>query len=165
MNLTPTDTAKRNATPPLQGRGRGWGLSAERLAELHARAKDMRNNPTEPEMRLWRNLSNGQLAGYKFRRQAVIGFFITDFVCPSVRLIVEVDGDTHDAAKDRMRDDFLAAQGYRVVRVSNDDVMRNMDGVLAVLFQALRETDGPHPNPSPEGEGLNLAHGLEGSEG
>jgi len=72
MDLTPTDTAKRLNTPPLQGRGRGW-------AELNRRARQMRNNPTEPEKRLWRNLSNRQLNGSKFRRQSVIGYFIADF--------------------------------------------------------------------------------------
>ncbi|WP_268920583.1 endonuclease domain-containing protein [Sandaracinobacter neustonicus] len=136
---------------------------------MQSRARDMRNNPTEPEKRLWRNLSNGQLAGHKFRRQAVIGPYIADFVCPSKRLIVEVDGHTHAAGRDAVRDSALAAQGYRVLRVNNDDVMRNMEGVLRVISDALDEqavarADGPHPNPSPEGEGLSRAH-LEGSVG
>jgi len=147
VTLTPTDTAKRLNTPPLQGRGRGWGLSAGRLAELHKRAKEMRNNPTEPEKRLWRNLSNRQLHGHKFRRQSVIGYFIADFACPKTKLIVEVDGDTHDAAKDRIRDDVLAEHGYRVIRVTNQDVMTNMDGVLTYISEALRTDDSPHPNP------------------
>ncbi|HEY0043063.1 MAG TPA: endonuclease domain-containing protein [Allosphingosinicella sp.] len=136
----------------------GWGLSVEQLAELHRRATEMRRNPTEPEKRLWRNLSNGQLGGHKFRRQAVIGWFIADFLCPQRALVVEVDGDTHDQAKDRLRDDLLAQRGYRVVRVANEDVMTNMDGVLQFVLLALNEAplrwDRPHPNPSPEGEGL-----------
>ena len=154
MNLTPTDTAWRTQSPPLQGRGKGWGLSAERLTELQRRARAMRSNPSEPEMRLWRNLSNRQLGGHKFRRQAVIGQFIVDFLCPVGKLVVEVDGDTHEPAADARRDARLSAEGYRVVRVSNLDVMRNIDGTLAVILQALRGADGPHPNPSPEGEGL-----------
>jgi very-short-patch-repair endonuclease len=63
------------------------------------RARQMRNTPTEPEKRLWRHLSNSQL-GYKFRRQSVIGHYIVDFLCPAKALIVEVDGDTHDAEAD-----------------------------------------------------------------
>jgi very-short-patch-repair endonuclease len=118
----------------------------------------MRRNQTEPEKRVWRNLSNAQLRGYKFRRQSVIGCFIADFLCPQRALIVEVDGDTHDEAKDRVRDDILAKRGFRVVRVTNDDVMTNMDGVLQHILIALNETpkrwNSPHPNPSPEGEGL-----------
>jgi very-short-patch-repair endonuclease len=118
----------------------------------------MRRNPTEPEKRLWRNLSGRQLGEYKFRRQSVIGCFIADFLCPQQALIVEVDGDTHDEGKDRLRDDILAGRGYRVVRVTNDDVMTNIDGVLQHLLIVLNETplrwNNPHPNPSPEGEGL-----------
>ena len=153
-SLTPTDQAKRLSTPPLQGRGRGWGLSALEIAELQNRARKMRSNPTEPEKRLWRSLSNGQLEGYKFRRQQMIGWFIADFVCASAKLIVEVDGDTHEEATDRARDNALAKRGYRTLRVTNHDVMSNMDGVLTSISEALRKADSPHPNPSPQGEGL-----------
>jgi very-short-patch-repair endonuclease len=158
VTLTLQDDARRLNTPPLQGRGRGWGLSANAIAELHRRAAEMRRNPTEPEKRLWRRLSNGQLGGHKFRRQQVIGWFIADFVCPQKGLIVEVDGDTHDEMKDRLRDDILATRGYRVLRFTNEDVMGNSDGVLLALQHALAERparwERPHPNPSPEGEGL-----------
>jgi very-short-patch-repair endonuclease len=156
--LTATDDARRLNTPPLQGRGRGWGVSADQLTLLHERAAEMRNNPTEPEKRLWRRLSNGQLGGHKFRRQSVIARFIADFLCPRQKLIVEVDGDTHDEAKDRLRDDLLEGRGYRVMRVTNSDVMTNIDGVLRLIASVLAETAGclatPHPNPSPEGEGI-----------
>jgi len=152
------DKGWRPEAPPLQGRGAGWGVSAAQLRELQARAAAMRRNPTEPEKRLWRHLSNGQLHGHKFRRQSVIGWFIADFLCPQRALIVEVDGDTHDAAKDRVRDEVLAARGYRVVRVTNGDVMNAIAGVLRVIADALETAPGrwnmPHPNPSPEGEGL-----------
>jgi len=152
------DKGWRPEAPPLQGRGLGWGLSNAELKELHRRAAEMRRNPTEPEKRLWRHLSNAQLDGHKFRRQAVIAGFIADFLCPQKALIVEVDGDTHDAAKDSVRDDVLIRRGFRVVRVTNDDVMSNMDGVLPQILLKLDETpprwDKPHPNPSPEGEGL-----------
>ena len=159
--MTPTlDKGSRPEAPPLQGRGLGWGLSQAQLDELHRRAAEMRRNPTEPEKRLWRHLSNSQLGGHKFRRQSVIGWFIADFLCPGKALIVEVDGDTHDAAKDRLRDDVLAGRGYRVLRVTNDDVMTNMDGVLGFVADALETTiarcNRPHPNPSPEGEGLRM---------
>ena len=156
--LTPQDDARRLNSPPLQGRGRGWGLSANAIAELHERAATMRRNPTEPEKRLWRQLGNGQLGGFKFRRQSVVGWFIADFLCPQGALIVEVDGDTHDGAKDRLRDDDLARHGFRVLRVSNLDVMTNIEGVAHVIHAALNTTpprwERPHPNPSPEGEGL-----------
>jgi very-short-patch-repair endonuclease len=152
------DKGWRLEAPPLQGRGLGWGLSVAQLQELNRRASEMRRNPTEPEKRLWRQLSNGQLEGHKFRRQSVIGWYIADFLCSQRALIVEVDGDTHDEGKDRLRDDVLAEHGFRVIRVTNDDVMRNMDGVLQHILLVLNATprrwNKPHPNPSPEGEGL-----------
>ena len=160
------DKGWRREAPPLQGRGKGWGLSVEQLAELNRRATEMRRNPTEPEKRLWRHLSNGQLNGYKFRRQCVIGWSIADFLCSQKALVVEVDGDTHEAATDRQRDDALARRGFRVVRVSNDEVMTNMDGVLTLISEAVAAAperwNKPHPNPSPEGQGLATA-GIEGS--
>ena len=154
--MTPSiDKGWRKEAPPLQGRGLGWGLSVEQLAELHQRAKEMRKNPTEPEKRLWRNLSNSQLDGCKFRRQSVIGFSIADFYCPRKKLIVEVDGDSHDdPAKDARRDADLRRHDLHVVHVTNQDVMTNMDGVLSLISGALCSDDIPHPNPSPEGEGL-----------
>ena len=109
-------------------------------ATLLARAREMRRNPTEPEKRLWRHLSGSQLRGHKFRRQAVIEHYIADFFCPLKKLIVEVDGDTHDVEADFKRDDRLRNQGYRTVRFGNLDVMRNMGGVLLALVAALEET-------------------------
>jgi very-short-patch-repair endonuclease len=109
-------------------------------ATLLARAREMRRNPTEPEKRLWRHLSASHLGGHKFRRQAVIEYYIADFFCPLKMLIVEVDGDTHDVQADFKRDDRLRHKGYRTVRFGNLDVMGNMDGVLTVLLDVLEET-------------------------
>jgi very-short-patch-repair endonuclease len=160
--LRAADYDKRSGSTPSIGRGKDWNIPAE----LHKRAAAMRRNPTEPEKRLWRHLSNRQLDGAKFRRQEVIGWSIADFACPSVRLIVEVDGDTHDdAAKDQRRDAKLAEFGYRVIHVTNADVMHNMEGVLTLLSLALRDAESPHPNPSPEGEGLKEAISFKGSVG
>ena len=143
-------------SPPLQGRGRGWGLSNEQLATLKQRARQMRKNPTEPEKRLWREVSGSRFEDFKFRRQEVIGRCIVDFWCPSAGLAVEVDGDTHsDPDKDARRDAYLKQFGVRVLHVTNPDVMGNMEGVMFVIGEALREAVSPHPNPSPEGEGLS----------
>ena len=145
-------------SPPLQGRGRGWGLSAGRNDEIANHARTMRNQPTAPEARLWSILSRSQLGGYKFRRQAAIGTAIADFLCPQKGLVVDVDGDTHtDPAADAHRTARLAALGYRVVRVTNLDVMGNLEGVqrhLLDILEPMPDRRAPHPNPSPEGEGL-----------
>jgi very-short-patch-repair endonuclease len=129
-----------------------------RLIEL---AKELRREPTEPEKRLWRHLSNRQLGGFKFRRQEVLEPFIVDFFCPSKALIVEVDGETHVTADDADRDAFLARRGFTTIRFTNDDVMTNMDGVLTVILQKLREMsdrwrgapDLPTPTPPLKGRG------------
>ena len=170
------DFAVITNSPPLQGRGRGWGLSAGRNAEIKTHARTMRNQPTASETRLWSALSRSQLGGYKFRRQAAIGTAIADFLCPQKGLIVEVDGDTHALpAADARRTVRLEAQGYRVVRVTNLDVMSNLEGVqlhLLNVLESMCDRRAPHPNPSPEEEGLSGVEGqrllgisLEGSVG
>ena len=125
-------------------------------AELLDRARDMRNNPTEFEKRLWRHLSGTQI-GYKFRRQHVIPPYIVDFFCPGKGLVVEVDGETHVTERDVRRDACLAALGFRTIRVTNDEVRDNMDGVLSSILGALRQMPerwtGPTPTPPLKGRG------------
>ncbi|WP_118857802.1 endonuclease domain-containing protein [Sphingomonas mesophila] len=103
--------------------------------EALGRVRQARHDPTPAERRLWQRLRNRQLQGMKFRRQVWLGPFIADFYCPDARLVVEVDGDSHAArqAYDERRTAWLATQGMQVVRVTNADVMSNIDGVLAYL--------------------------------
>ncbi|MEL7701469.1 DUF559 domain-containing protein [Citromicrobium bathyomarinum] len=127
-----------------------------RDAELTRRARDMRKGMTEPETRLWFELRGGRFLGLKFRRQKVIGRYIADFAANAPKLVIELDGDTHAGQLDydAERTRYLEAQGYRVVRFSNAEVMENMDGVLQRLGEivgVLRHA--PPPTPSPEGEG------------
>jgi very-short-patch-repair endonuclease len=129
---------------------------SEAKAGLRPRARELRNGTTEPEQRLWRHLRNSQLDGFKFRRQVPIPPFVADFLCPLKSLIVEVDGWTHDAEEDRRRDFLLKKSGYTTLRFSNTDVIENVEGVLRSILDTLRALPDrwPHPNPSPEGEGL-----------
>ena len=93
---------------------------------------------TIPEQLLWSMLRRKQLAGLQFAKQVPIGPFIADFVCREKRLIVEVDGDSHaDRAKhDAERTRWLVAEGFQVMRVSNDDVLKNLEGVLVSIVAA-----------------------------
>jgi len=113
----------------------------------------MRREPTEPEKRLWRNLSNSQLGGFKFRRQAAIPPFVVDFFCPAKGLIVEVDGGTHSVANDARREELLAKRGFATIRFTNADVISNMDGVLTTVLRMLGELpdrwSGPSDCPTP----------------
>src|SRR6476646_389913 len=99
------------------------------------------------EAALWRHLSRSQLSGYKFRRQHVIGNCIVDFFCPRKALIVEVDGDTHHAQSDAVRDRINEHRGYRTIRFTNEDVAKNLDGVLEHLLAELARLPDRWPRP------------------
>jgi very-short-patch-repair endonuclease len=109
-------------------------------------ARSMRNVPSAAEHKLWQFLRNRQVSGLKFVRQEPAGPFIADFVCRSCRLVIEVDGPTHDepgaAEYDARRSAFLAGQGYRVLRFSNEQVLGDLGPVLEIIVEA---ANCPHP--------------------
>ena len=117
----------------------------------------MRSGQTDAEHRLWQLLRANRFEGYKFRRQVPLDFYIADFVCFARRLIVELDGGQHaENQRDDRRDAYLRAQGFRVIRVWNNDLFTNEEGVAELILASLRSP--PLPNPSPaRGEGLNGA--------
>ena len=102
-------------------------------------AKRMRTAQTDAEALLWRHFRGKRFSGHKFRRQQPIGPFIADFVCLRCRLIVEADGGQHtDAAEyDEKRTAWLEAQGFRVLRFWNNDVLQRTDNVLDSILNAL----------------------------
>ena len=121
---------------------------------LTAFAKGNRKVMTEPAMRMWLQLRAERFMGVKFRREKVIGDYIADFAANNPKLVVEIDGDTHDIddPHDAPRTRFLETLGYRVVRYSNGDVMQNLEGVLMNLAAVIDEMRPPLPTLSPEGE-------------
>ena len=118
------------------------------------RARRLRRDSTEAEKLLWRSLRE-KLPAYKWRRQMPIGPYIADFACFGERLVIEIDGGQHSVATDAARTAFIQAQGYRIVRFWNDDVMSNIEGVLTVIDNELsspsRALAGAHPFPSGRG--------------
>jgi very-short-patch-repair endonuclease len=110
-----------------------------RDADLIARAKWMRQNPTPAEAHLWNELRAKRFQAAKFRHQNVIGRYIADFACRHPMLIVEVDGDTHGHQEryDARRTAFLESRGYKVLRFTSEDVLANTDGVLWSIGEAL----------------------------
>jgi very-short-patch-repair endonuclease len=96
---------------------------------------------TGPETRLWSRLQARQLQGLKFHRQLGIWPYIVDFYCPEQSLVIEVDGDSHADAdqmlKDQPRDRYFQSLGLRVIRYFNDDMMKNLDGVLEDVAKRL----------------------------
>ena len=122
-------------------------------------AKHLRHRMTDSGNKLWRHLRAHRLNGKKFRRQQPIGPYVVDFVHFGARLIVEADGGQHnDAPHDERRDAWLRAQGFKVLRFWNNEIMGNLDGVLVTVMAALNELPPPlpepplSPTPLPQGE-------------
>ena len=112
-----------------------------------SRARTLRANSTNAELRVWNRLRSRQIGGHKFVRQEPIGKYIVDFVCREQRLIVELDGGQHAIGqRDAVRDKWLMEHGYRVLRFWNNDVFENIDGVLETIAGALTVESPPHPD-------------------
>jgi len=107
--------------------------------------KDLRNNMTFSEARLWSCLKNKQLQGRKFRRQHSIGNYIVDFFCFSENLIIEVDGSSHENYASEMldieRDNFLMKEGFKIVRCDAKEIEFNLDGVLEEIAESFTHSD------------------------
>ena len=113
-------------------------------------ARALRKNQTDAERLLWRHLRAHRLHDIKFRRQHPLGPYIVDFVCMCRQLVIEVDGGQHlQCEKDRKRDQWLQVQGFCVLRFWNNEVLANLDGVLACIDAALI----PSPKPEPPAGG------------
>ena len=105
------------------------------------RAGELRREPTPAERKLWSVLRGSKLNGVKFRRQHAIGKYIVDFVSIKKKLIIEVDGSQHleQTEYDAERTRYLESQGYRVVRFWNNQIEKEMGGVIQVIEMALDE--------------------------
>lgn len=115
---------------------------------MSTQAKTLRKNPTPAEAAMWRLLFPFRTGSFHFRKQAPIGPYCVDFACHHARLVIEVDGDTHATAQgirsDARRDTFLVAEGYRVLRFTNADVLGNPEGVLAKIASELATAQPNH---------------------
>jgi very-short-patch-repair endonuclease len=133
-------------------------------------SRALRTSSTDAERKLWHHLRASQLGGARFRRQHPVGIYVLDFACVQQGLAVELDGGQHadDVVRDARRTAWLEAQGWRVLRFWNNDVMGNVEGVLSVIAQALNAGSRPPPQPSPcQGEGVlapspSQGEGLDG---
>ena len=111
-------------------------------------AKRLRKNMTDAEKLLWSKIRNRQL-GVKFRRQQPVGRYIVDFICFEEQIIIEVDGGQHSQNKeDEIRDKWFMAKGFKVLRFWNNDVLRNVRGVVEDIREELLS---PSLNPSRQG--------------
>ena len=119
--------------------------------KLKEHARRLRKNMTDTERFLWSRIRGKQLNGYQFYRQRPIGNFIVDFYCPAARLVIELDGGQHfeeeGKTRDMLRDDYLRGIGIKVLRFSDRDVFKNIEGVIEEILGNLPEPPNPPSIP------------------
>lgn len=152
--------------------GERAGVRGQRSAQLIINARDLRENSTEMEKKIWTQLRGRRFEGYKFRRQHDIGKYIVDFVCLEHKLIIELDGGQHNEQAQKSYDDertkYLEKNGYKVLRFWNNEVNSNFEGVLETIYNGLHDLESkgsltPHPDPLPKGgEGEERGLSLQG---
>ena len=136
---------KGKETLPLEGGGKRVGVK-----DLTGVARRLRKYSTDTELHLWRHLRERQIEGFKFRRQQPVGRYVVDFVNLEKKVVVELDGGQHTLDPgDKIRDEWLKAEGYKVLRFWDNQVFSNLEGVLENIRNALLT---PHPDPLPQGE-------------
>jgi very-short-patch-repair endonuclease len=154
--VTPeSKTIKTIVNSPCQGGGSeadgGYDVTVEALSPFYnikynkknnLRAKTMSKEMTKSEQLLWFNLLRSRkLDGYKFVKQKQIFHYIVDFYCSELLLVIEVDGQSHNGKieYDKDRDKFLKSANLKVIRISNEDVLHNLEGVYTILLYEIQK--------------------------
>jgi very-short-patch-repair endonuclease len=128
--------------PPYVKGGRGDFLEVLPFNRtLKAYARDLRRDMTDAESSLWSRIRKKQLKGFQFYRQKNIGDYIVDFYCPAAKLIIEIDGGQHYSEsgkeRDNKRDSLMKSSGFRVLRFSDIDFLKDLPGVLEKIYDEL----------------------------
>jgi very-short-patch-repair endonuclease len=107
--------------------------------KLKKYSQELRKNMTDAERLLWAKLRRKQLKGLQIYRQRIIANYIVDFYCPKANLIIEIDGGQHYSVEgineDKIRDDYMRNQGFKVLRVSDKEVFENLNGVIEKIYE------------------------------
>ena len=131
------------ASSPQRGEGKRFLHTHNYTNFANSVAKELRKNSTDAERILWSILKNGQFFGLHFKRQQPIGNYIADFACMKKKIIIELDGSQHDETKsieyDRKRTQCLNSLGFQVIRIWNNDIFNNLNGVYEHLFNILKK--------------------------
>jgi very-short-patch-repair endonuclease len=102
-------------------------------------SRSLRSDMTDAEKLLWSKIRRKQFKGVQFYRQKIIGNYIADFYCPKSKLVIEVDGGQHYSAEgrenDRVRDNYMTGAGETVIRFSDRDVLKNLEGILEEIWK------------------------------
>ncbi len=111
--------------------------------------KELRNNSTDAERKMWSVLRRNQIMGFKFTRQYSVGKFIADFYCPSLRLAVELDGSQHmqkdNITYDKNRTRFFNSKNISVLRFYDNEVLNNLEGVVERIIQEIKNIPSQPP--------------------
>ncbi len=109
--------------------------------KLKQLARNLRNKSTLAEILFWNHVKRRQLLNYQFMRQKPIGDYIVDFFCSKLKLVIEIDGESHldKEAQDRKKQQFLESIGLKVIRFSDDQIKFGMDFVLKELDEWINE--------------------------
>ena len=112
-------------------------------------AKDLRANATEAERKLWAHLRRKRMGDLRFRRQQPLGPYVADFFCSAAKLVVELDGGQHGTdeamAYDAARTKWLEARGYRVLRISNIEFLKEQEVTVDAIWRAVESSGTPLP--------------------
>jgi len=136
--LTLRPASEDDAAPAIKKKGRGWEISESRLDALHDRAREMRRHSTPAHKALAEKFAKADLGRHKFTRHAVVGSAIVDFNCHSLGMAIDIDEEGEDEALAKRRDKSLEAVGIRVMRIKAEDILENMDAVLARITAGMR---------------------------
>jgi very-short-patch-repair endonuclease len=136
------DKAAQPKDKPMKERMNRWRISPALWEKLRPLAREKRHKPTPAEKELWQHLKNRQLPGFIFRRQHSIGQFIVDFYCYKARLVIEIDGEIHQykPEEDKIRQGYLENLELKVLRFSNDAVLRHTDEVVLQISNYMSTT-------------------------
>ncbi len=118
---------------------------------LKSYASSLRKEMTKAEACLWKYVLKGRkLRGYSFRRQRPVLNYIADFMCMDLMLVIEVDGLTHQweetAKKDQKKQNDLEAAGFTIIRFADEDVLQNINAVIACLEDWIERKEIPPPS-------------------
>ena len=127
-----------DTAPVIKKKGRGWEISEKRLDALHERARELRRFPSPAHKVLAERFSKADMGRYEFKRQMVIGSAIVDFGCHPLGMAICIDEEDDDPVISKRRDKSLEAVGIRVMRIAADDILSDMDAVLARITAGMR---------------------------
>jgi very-short-patch-repair endonuclease len=127
-----------HSLPPLKKGVGGIFRMLQYDKKLKPFSQKLRTTMTDAEILLWSRIKGKQLKGMQFYRQKIIGRYIADFYCAAAKLVIEVDGGQHytndGRTRDAIRDTYMNSLGLKVVRFSDTDVLKNIDGVVEHIF-------------------------------